>query len=596
LRSLLGSLWITALAAGLLLGCGDEDPGPMFGEDMRRLVILDPPSDSVGLGLGAGSTLRVRYEDAKGVPISGAAVAFTFEVGPTENTGGASLSGGVAQTDTAGLARVDVVAGADEAKFRVRAEAKAAQPVMFSVSVSADGFSDLKIRPVHVGGRDESDLRQIELRLFRGGFTRCGDIEIDNPPESVFPPRSLPGFTGSATFQNLSARESYTVLVWAAAKVGGRPLAAACATLAEYQLLPGAVLVQLPVADRPIEVDHLEAPLALDLLPVVNEIAARGDSRPWDILACPAGVGQLLLDCSLDAAIGDGDASDCLLEGAAADAPLAQAINQPTLRGTVGSDGCRPTTVAGGAPSLDQEIIDMMSPAGLWPRGANLLAFVATRSAIARRVTLLSEITITDPDVATHQLRAARFVAGTAVHEVDLTRTARPVLEQREVPFAVTDTVAAALGRHGFSLRLGSATEAAFVALALKPAGLAGHADELGTALANSLADVPAGTGCAALSNHACTEAGQAATCLESACKLAASLLDTTFTGWLLPLDGAGLDYHLEGTVSLIDADFDLRADALVNKLDELLPSITLADGAEIAVEGTFFSSPVPTP
>ena len=102
--------------------------------------------------------------------------------------------------------------------------------------------------------------------------------------------------------------------------------------------------------------------------------------------------------------------------------------------------------------------------------------------------------------------------------------------------------------RHGFTLRLGTATRAAFGALALERRGLPGDTAGLVASLA-ALARSPdrKSTGCAALDAVLCPAVGYPVDCLTSACLAGLSGLAKRLNDSFDAAEGAGLDLYIEG-------------------------------------------------
>ncbi len=592
-RSLVHSLWITAVAllAFAVTACGggddDDDDRDAGATAAARLVILDPPGDAIGLPPGGGAALRVRYETLDGEPIAGEEVDFAFISGPTESAAGSSLSDTTSITDTAGIARVDVAAGAERTNFRIRATAPGAQPVTFYVAISELGFTNLIVRPTHEGWRDPNSFVRVQLRLFRRENVTCGDIDIDDPPESVFPPRTMAGFDGTSTFQNLSALEPYTLIAWGELLEDGARIAFGCVTLGANQVQPGRrVSIEAVISDRPLAMPTASAlSSSIDLTPIAEAVRATGASRPWDVLACPAGPGQLLLDCALDAAITTaGDPDDCVLDVVAAGDALAVAIE--AQRAPADEFGCRP------ASQLDQTVAVAVT-GGPWPTGAALAQLLGARDAVSSSVEIDSELVMTAPDIARHRLVQAEFDADPGLHIAPLIETARPVVVREQVPVTVDPAAGqVAIGEHGFSLRIGSASYDAFVALGLTPAGLDDRTADLGAALVESLVD-GGDTGCTALSALVCGTAGEPAGCLDAGCAAASDSLDDRFHDWWQLADGAEVDFTLTGIAPLYDFDDDLQIDTIgADQTGDPTGTwsivFTLADGRTIATVGIF--------
>lgn len=571
---------IVGLAAVLLTACGGDDDGaPDAGGELNLLEVLDPPGESIGLPFHEAVTLRAQYRDPSGEPITGAPVSFQLVTSATEATGGATVSATEGITDADGIAHVELVAGAERVNFRVQATAAAAAPALFYIAVSEGGFTDLSIEPRHHGFRAGADFGSVELRLYRASELRCADLDVDAPPESVFPPRAQDGFGGTARYKNVTAGDAFTIIAWGAAEEGGRALSVGCVELGADQVRAGRPLgFPLPVHDRaPAVPPTLDLASELDADPLMDAVAAAGDR--WAVLDCPFGRAQLLIDCALDAQASDGTL-DCVVNGTSAIAADVQAE-----RGPVDPAGCRPA-MAGAEASIDA-ILDAAIGAP-WPSGATLDDLLDARRAPLDRFTVASRLEGDAAGVVRHRLGALGVSANGEDFAFDLIASDRPVVRQ-VVPAAVdTDDGVLVLGVHGFTVDYGRFAREAFVALGLTPAGLADRADDLGTALYQSV-DNGSTTGCAAFSQIVCADAGRAATCLSTACGNADGALDGQLdVGWTL-LDGAGLDLTLSGDAELADADADLLIESLGAGQDGAWSAeLTLDAGDPVTLEGTW--------
>lgn len=574
----------------MTLGCGDnlaQQPGVDAGSEGARLEIVAPGGDSLGLTFAQRATLAVRYTVGED-PVAGAEVAFTLLAPPAESTGGAALSALTAKTGADGIATVDLVAGAERANFRVEAHAPSAKSAIFYVAVAEGGFTTLRATPLHDGPRATAIFDRVEVRLYRAAILDCAALDIDAPPPSIYPPRRLAGFGGEVTFANVAASESATLVAWASPEGGERAIAAGCVDLAASAIRPGrAVSVLMTVGDRPLSLAPASLISTLELSAVANGLAAAGKSAAWDALACPAGPGQILLDCALDAIADDG-ALDCRATGSG---PLVDAM--AAHRGALDDMGCRALTTAAGDASLEALITDAIAAGGTFPVGDPLAALIAVRENILSTATITSSLDVSGP-AATHTL--ATLAPGTGGLVIDLVASPRPVIAQTQVPVTITGQ-ALAIGEHGFSLRYGDAARAAFEADALMPANLEGAAASLGTALASAAKDAQSETaGCAAVSAVACGVAGEALDCLEAACQTGAARLDIELHGWLEMLDSSGIDLAWSGAAPIADADFDLMVDPIGGGLGAGAGAwsarMTLADDQSFSISGAFKSVP----
>jgi hypothetical protein len=576
---------MTAAATCAVAGaCGDDlRPDLDGGSGASALEVLDPPGESIGLPYHGEAELRVLYRDPYGSPVAGAPVSFELVTSASEATGGAAMSDGSAVTDGDGIAGVVLVSGAERVHFRVKASAPGAPPALFYVAVSEGGFTDLRAAPQHAGFRADGELRSIEVRLYQSAALRCADLDIDQPPESVFPPRGLTGFGPEVAFRNVSAGEPYTLIAWAAAAAGGARLAAGCAELGADQVRSGgATRLPLPLLDRPPALPgRLEVESTFDATPLGDAVAAAGPDA-WAALDCPLGRAQLLLDCALDAAAPDGDL-DCVVHGGSALVGDVQA-----RRGAVDAAGCRAAAV-GPAPSLDAALEERLGPP--WPSGGGLRALLEARRAPLLSFRLTSRL---EPGAGAlgHRLAALAVSAGGVTAELDLVSSDRPVVRQ-VAPVSIDPSAGRlSVGAHRFTLDYGRFARGAFAELGLAPAGLDDRAEDLGAALYESVG-LGSDGGCAAFSGAVCGAVGRAAGCLTAACGAAAGALDRLLDRpWLL-LDGAGYDFALTGSAPLRDADGDLVLDPIAaGGRGSWSGQLVLSSGDSAALTGAFSAAP----
>lgn len=551
-----------ALAAA---GAACTDGGGKIGDlpdagasDRRNLTILDPPGEEVGLSYSSRITLYVRYQREGGGVIRGEEVRFALEANrPGESTSGATLSATTAITDSVGEASVELFSGAQDARFRLSVDARNASTVYFFVSVAQGGFAAVDVEPTHAGWRAAEELGRVEVRLYASAFVSCDTLDIDAPPNSAYPPRSLDGFGGAASFQNVTARQPHTVVAWAVTAGSATPVAVGCLPLDGAQLPPGRVRTSLVVRDLdPVLPAALPVSTTLDLTPVAAAVEAAGATAAWDVLACAAGPGQLLLDCALDAAAPDA-ALDCAVGGSSA---LVAAV--AGQRGRIDAGGCRAATLENGASSLDARLTAAVAQD--WPTGTALAGLIAARAQVAAALVLDSVLMPLGPGAVAHRLSTARVLVGDAPFALDLAATSRPVIAAMPVG-AGQDGNLLTLAPHGFTLRYAAIAASAFAAAGLEPAGVTTDAHALGQALAAAVRDAGDATGCTALSRLVCEAVGEGADCLAAACEDAIPVMDAALAAWLDAVDGsaAGLDLELAGTAVLLDVDGDLVVDGV---------------------------------
>jgi hypothetical protein len=548
-----------AAIAALLAACSGGDGGPPdAGDGTHRLEILDPPGDSIGLAFTETIALRVRYLGPDGEPIAEQTIGFELVAGPSEDIGASALSGLSASTDGGGAGQVNLTAGARAANFRVRATAPGAPPALFFVVVSETGFASIAVEPIHAGPRAAADFTAVEYRLFSPDQLSCATLDIDDLPESVFPPRRGEGFAESVRFRNLAAERPYVLVAWAEREDGGARLATGCVELAASQVRVGPLLhLALAIADRPLDWSQALAITSALISPDLAEAvdAALGPD-PWTALGCPLGPAQLILDCSLDAVAGDGDL-DCAVSGSG---PIVDDVE--ALRGPPNAAGCRPAESSPGVASIDQILADAMT-AGPWT-AEDAPALALGRDQILAGARLTSELVELGPGIVHHRLLTLTLQAGGGLSRtVDLLASARPVVAATHAA-SIGPTGIVSLEPAAFTLDFDRAAEEMFSLELLPARGLGGREADLGAALAESFED-GAQAGCAAVSALVCDLIGRSASCLTSACGDGAAALDARLLAWIGALAAGGLDFTLAGAAAIEDRDFDLELDTIGN-------------------------------
>lgn len=604
------------VALGALTGCGDDgdDRDPDGPAGNARLILISP-GDTVGLQYNETITLGIRYENRDGFATGGIPVEFALvATSEREDSAGSTLSATGTFTDRDGVAEIELVAGAAEGTFRVSVEAPDAPTAFFHVNISQGGFVQLLIKPIHEGWRDADQIPRVQVRIYRAEAFTCAALSaaldlsfrIEDLPDSLAPPRVLDGFGDAVSYLNVNAGKSHAVIGWSELVLdddgtseddepeGTRPIGIGCVDLGPGQLPTGGVQLDLVVPDRDLALDRVMLTSTFDLTPVAAALAERGTESLWQVMACPAGPGQLALDCALDAAAPDDDL-DCQATGSSAlvDAVAAQ-------RGEPDSAGCRPTTLPGDQASLDQLLTDAIITGASFPAGDSLTALLAVRSGLIDSFTVTSELTGLSSRASSHRLLDVTVGAmlgpkGRGVTS-DLGLTRRPVIEQRPVGLAI-DGSDVTLAEHAFTLRYGELADAGFTELGLAPVGLDGASRALGTALAGSVSDDGSGqNGCAGLSALVCSTITQPETCLMTACQQGATALDGHLTAWWRALENPGLDFAImNGAAPTYDRDGDLLIDAL-GAADENggdIPGIwsatlRLSDDDEVVITGDF--------
>ncbi|MEM9494191.1 MAG: hypothetical protein AAGC55_33910, partial [Myxococcota bacterium] len=350
------------------------------------------------------------------------------------------------------------------------ADARDAPTAYFYVTISDIGFAQLTVTPVHDGWRDPGQFTRIGMRLYPAQTVRCSDVRPDaaiaDLPEYLGPPRLLDGFSDTASFLNIGAGEPHTAIAWSEVRdpppgVDEDPLAVGygCVDLSARQLPNSPVQVAVVIGDRDLVADESALVSSFDLAPVRTALQLRGLQRPWQILACPAGPGQLLLDCTLDAVAPDGSL-DC---AATASTDLTEAV--AALRGPPDGMGCRPPDLPDG-PSLDRQLTEAVAAGASFPVDDVLLDMLAVRTSALQSIELVSRLSTLAEGAARHRLDELVFVGPSGGEfRRALAATSQPVIARAPVAIDV-DGDQLSLAAHSFTLRYGSAAAAAFADLA----------------------------------------------------------------------------------------------------------------------------------
>jgi hypothetical protein len=110
------------------------------------------------------------------------------------------------------------------------------------------------------------------------------------------------------------------------------------------------------------------------------------------------------------------------------------------------------------------------------------------------------------------------------------------------------------IGSHGFTLRLGTVTRAAFGLVALAPRGLPPSPADVPLALAGLARADDGSTDCPALDRTLCPLIGEGPGCVLAACADGLAALGGQLVSSFDPADGTGLDLVLAGSAALLDA------------------------------------------
>jgi hypothetical protein len=557
------------VASTLLLLCHCSDP-PAAGDagpELRLLAVLDPPGPDVGLPPGEQRALRVRYTDAAGRAFPGARIQFAIFGDPR----GSTLSADSVYTNEAGEAEVQIRAGAAVCHFEVRVTAEHAEGATFYLEVSNAGFGSLSIRAAYTGGIAEKDLPLVRYLLYLDAGQGCRALSPQDPPLALRE-RSTTALAEPVAFKALPINVDHAILAIASdAKL--RPRAAGCVEIPRAVLKANRQLISLvELRDLPPTVVGrygLSSSFVLPKPPQPGSRPIHDALQPLgDLTDCPLDPAQLLLDCMIDA-LGPAP-HDCVPGGSPS--PAAAALIEE--RGALDAKGCRGVLTPRGTVSLEQQLDAALKAGGATSMIESLQGLVASsEKALEHGFRLESELEIlaVDPKasaaVASHRLLSLSFGPKGATSAVLL-------VGEIGLPSPLALPVTASLGAgwrllladHGFTLRFGRLAREAIGKLVLGPAGLPESSDALAQELVTRVQRQDAGTklkGCAALSATACQAARLPIGCLLAACPVGTSALGSYLDAGFAAIAGTDTDFSLKGTVDLIDADGDLRVDAL---------------------------------
>jgi hypothetical protein len=560
-----------ALLIGLTLaadGCaGGKEGVPITGDRT-----LEATPGAIDVSPGGSKTARFELKSGN-VPIAGQIVNFSIADGASAK--GATLSTSSAVTDVAGGVTVEVHAGG-EALFVLVATSDGAPRAEVEVVVQASTDGTIVVVPFYTP-IDEPPPGAISVKVRLYNDANCSEVALGSDALAFRISDTLPVAGGQQHFDFVSVVDTSAVLGQAFDSKSS-VVAQGCIDLPGPSLGSGVVHVALPLRQTfPDPIGTFAVTSDLVFAPPLAASAAM--AAPWQDLAdCPLDPAQLWLDCTIDAlsqATAD-DPLDCKVSSGG-EGPIGDALTarrgDPVLAGGVYATGCRGPQFGPSnsrSTSLDAVVLGLFgSPLptalvalpGIARDAASILDRVTLKSMLDVRAGGASSPAATGYTVS-HTLVSALFGPPRAPVEIPLAPLALPVLSA-SAP-AQTRDGQFVIERHGFTLRLGASTRAAFGALALESRGLPGDAAGLVAALA-ALARSPDGksTGCAALDAAVCPAIGEPVNCVTAACLVGSSALAERLDAAFDVLEGTGLDLNLEGSGPLIDSADDPGAERI---------------------------------
>jgi hypothetical protein len=539
------------------LDCAGRGSGSATGGEALH---LGATPDTISLAPNQQGTVTFRLDNG-GVPVAGRTVSFAIVDG---DPAGATLGSSSAVTDASGIASVGLRAGL-AATFNVEAHIGGTTGQV-AVIVHEGDAGTVVVAPLFAPSSDAPQQTSSIRVLFYDGKT-CAEIDPDNPPVPFRDPVPLAVGDSTVSIPAVSTASISAVFVEALGP-GPTILAVGCVdVLGSTVLASGTVEVAVPLVDAvPDPVGSFAVTSTLTFappLPAASVLAAR-----WgDLSDCPLDPAQLWLDCTVDAlSTGPADPLDCVpaaspgSEGQLGDA-IAARRGAWLTDGTGATLACRGAGDGGSGESLDAIVQGLFGS----PTPVALLALpaIATDAASILGSVRLASMLVVAPGTqagtyaVTHTLQAALFGPGWTT-SVLLAPLGLPVLQA--VTSATIDDDSLKIGRHGFTLRLGSAARAAFGPLALAPRGFPPDVASFVAALFAQAHGAAGLSGCDALDGAVCTAVSRPAGCLASACATGLSALAARLDAAFAAADGPDLDLTLTGTAPLVAVPGGLRA------------------------------------
>jgi hypothetical protein len=513
----------------MLLGgaCGGAPMSTANGP--QATLALISPVAPLGLHYGEQATLVLRYL-LSGQPTPGVTLSLHID---SDNTG-ATLSSDEIVTNDDGEASVLLTAGAAEAAFHVVGTAPMAANLSIDVAVSKYAFGNLNVLvdATMVPGMVE----QVQAALFPG--TSCAALS----PTPVLMlgtegrGQQAAGQQAMLAFPTLLVR-SYSV-IGRAEDASSRLLAYGCVDIPDTILTDPGAVVSVPLS--PV----YPSPLGNYAMTLHLTSAPQQPPTLWNELACSQGLGQVLLDATLQALTATNEKLAMQLQG---------------MRTNPDGNGCRSGT---GTPddNLQGLLAPASPPAPPGGAGATLVQVAPDGAAVQDGLQLTTELQVyasgSSDILAAHTLQAATFSSSKGSNTYVLTTLPVPtasdlLLGQKGDVLTVPE--------HELTLRLPALWRQAFDDLVLPPPMTPEELFQTAVASATSGVNM----GCAAVEAMLCM--GVTPPCvgeLQPACLTAATAVGANLTSVLA--DAApGFDLSLSMTLTMEDPTGTLQAQTL---------------------------------
>lgn len=552
MRAMLGVL------AALGLWCGD--PGTMGSDGPQATLALVSPMGALGLSYGEQATLTLRYRRL-GQGTAGTTLSLHID---TDNTG-TTLSADRVITNDRGEASVLLTAGAAEVAFHVLVSAPQATDLVIDVAVSRYRFGilDVSLDASAIPGVTRVRAALVPISVTSTGpDLHCAKLmptpKLDDVPQ-VLRRDQADAVQKDLTFANLLL-QPYSVL-GRAEDSSSHLLGYGCVDLSDDVLRTG-LQAKVPVPLSPVYPSPLGS-YKLDFS-LQSKPASPG---LWDQLACPAGLGQVLIDWTLQAV-------------PTADKDVATRLQ--SLRGALDPSGCRT-----GSDKPDDKLHALLAAT---PSGTVLVPVAQDAASMVDGLQLETQLQVyasTSRDIlASHTLVSATLAAGT--------RSTTYSLATLPVPTATNLLLTQSgytlkIPEHALTLRLPSLWRKGMSDLVLAPRSLTMTPAQLFQAAV--AAAVSGGkTGCDAVESLLCGQlAPPCSGKLSPACLQASGSIATALTGSLED-PPPSYDLWLSLSATLQDPEGTLKAKSL--DAGQVSGRALTASGT-VELSGTAASSPM---
>ncbi len=534
---------------------------------------IDLPSDETHVKPNESRQITFTLRDASGQPLSGRVIQLLIV--DASRARGATLSLDRGVTGAAGEMPVQIIGG-QPTEFTVRASSAGAADRELRVHVTAQDSGPVAVGPEIIAAPPGASVALIRISLYEAMGCAAVVASGSVPPGSakITIRNTTPG--KPIVFGAVSAAGGHAVF-GQGFDAAGVPVVRGCVDLSGTSVLSETTIhVVLPLS--PVDPSIVGRFAAVSQLRFTQEYAPLGAIRTaWrELDACELDPARLWLDCTVDAlaptAQGPNDPPDPLDCRPSAADEAAFGGRLTARRGlpvpTTTDIRCRQAFDGAGHASLEKQIAAMFT--NLPQRLAEVKAIAAEADKLLDTFRVHSTMTFTPTSQPgrlqlDHALGVMEIGIGATTIMVGVPSLGGASPSARFVPVEATRSDVR-IDRHGFTLRLGSATRIAFLEGALGRRMLPTDPAAFVNGLFAAASYADRGTtfkGCPALGALVCPLVGAPDGCLAAACEKGLAGLGRGLTNVFDQLDGEELDFFLQGSGPLVDADGDGLADAV---------------------------------